>query len=211
MVGRRKLLSETLVFCAHIPVSGDWLRDNELLIIGQWAKVKNRWVLPDSFNHTSHCCQQHIHSKNPFLKWEICRTYLWKGTLASPCEKPPPNWSPLLQLLAGGVDLRGPNSCRHSCVAALCLAGWPSSSCFSCKRLHLHRHDCTPAPLLLLTCNLQAAPTCRWSPPMYELHTLHSPGPFLRLKPKIETHLPSLISFCHCRMSSTAACLIHTR
>ena len=202
MVGRRKLLSETLVFCAHIPVSGDWLRDNELLIIGQWAKVQNRWVLPDSFNHTSHCCQQHIHSKNPFLKWEICRTYLWKGTLASPCEKPPPNWSPLLQLLAGGVDLRGPNSCRHSCVAALCLAGWPSSSCFSCKRLHLHRHDCTPAPPSCSPASCKQPSSCK----------LHPSSPASNLTPP---HLqaaspapPSLMLTCKLQASSPASNLV---
>ena len=61
--------------------------------------------------------------------------------------------------------------------------------------LHLHRHDCTPAPLLLLTCNLQAALTCnqahtcrctsvQWSKlvctstdhsiPIYELHSSHN-------------------------------------
>ena len=74
-------------------------------------------------------------------------------------EKAPPDWSPLSQLLAGGVDLRGRNSCRHYVLQSptlplllLLLLLLLQAS------LHLHRPDCTPAPLPLLTCKLQPAP-----------------------------------------------------
>ena len=99
-------------------------------------------------------------------------------------EKAPPDWSPLSQLLAGGVDLRGRNSCRHYVLQSPKFSSSSCfSSCFSCKQActctgltaHLHPSLSSPAscnqPHLTWT-TLQGA---RCSPPAHLQPISHLP------------------------------------
>ena len=69
--------------------------------------------------------------------------------------------------------------------------------------LHLHRHDCTPAPLLLLTCNLQAALTCN------QAHTCSDPS-WCALARITRSQYMSCTLFTQFAATLASICTLHT-
>ena len=96
----------------------------------------------------------HIHFKSPIQSekcagltfvMEAWKVSLWKSTRAAP------NWSPLFQILLGGVDLRG----RHSSLTGTgccSLTSPPASPASNPALAPAWLHTCTPSHLLHLPC-----------------------------------------------------------